>query len=247
MSNERKKSIKRSKTSLPELAAERIREKIRTSNMSVGDKLPTEPNLMTELGVSRTVLREAMMTLKAEGWVSPKQGVGVFISEPKPSSFNEFSTSDTLTISDAIESLELRTAVEVEGVALAVSRRSAVQEADICSSFDAFERKVALGESAEQEDYEFHLAIARATNNERFVKFLNVLGKKTIPRTRLREDAGLPRDPNLEQILNQEHKAILDAFLDRDIDRARDAMRAHLTNGCNRYRDLARAIQKSKS
>ncbi|ADZ89370.1 FadR/GntR family transcriptional regulator [Marinomonas mediterranea] len=247
MNNERKKSIKRSKTSLPELAAERIREKIRTSNMSVGDKLPTEPNLMKELGVSRTVLREAMMTLKAEGWVLPKQGIGVFVAEPKPMDFSGFSASDTLTISDAIESLELRTAVEVEAVALAVSRRSAMQESDICRSFDAFEKKVALGKSAEQEDYEFHLAIARATNNDRFVKFLDVLGKKTIPRARLREEAGLPRDPNLEQTLNEEHKAILDALLDRDVERARDAMRTHLTNGCNRYRDLARAIQKTKS
>ncbi|WCN07471.1 FadR/GntR family transcriptional regulator [Marinomonas mediterranea] len=247
MNNERKKSIKRSKTSLPELAAERIREKIRTSNMSVGDKLPTEPNLMKELGVSRTVLREAMMTLKAEGWVLPKQGIGVFVAEPKSMDFSGFSASDTLTISDAIESLELRTAVEVEAVALAVSRRSAMQESDICRSFDAFEKKVALGKSAEQEDYEFHLAIARATNNDRFVKFLDVLGKKTIPRARLREEAGLPRDPNLEQTLNEEHKAILDALLDRDVERARDAMRTHLTNGCNRYRDLARAIQKTKS
>ncbi|BFM50737.1 FadR/GntR family transcriptional regulator [Marinomonas sp. THO17] len=234
------------KASLPQQTAEKIRQRITTLGMKPGDKLPTEPNLMSELSVSRTVLREAIASLKAEGLVKAKQGAGVFVSEPAQK-LSSLLRNSTQTLTDTIESLELRTAVEIEAVALAVARCSLAQEAEIYRCFDAYERKVQKGESAEQEDFEFHLAIAKATNNQHFVDFLEVLGRRTIPRARLREEAGLPRDPEIDKSLNREHKAILDAIEARDADAAKKAMRVHLDNGCERYRKLMRDIQRSKS
>lgn len=237
---------KKVKKSLPQQTAEKLRKQIQKNGMKVGDKLPTEPNLMIELSVSRTVLREAIATLKAEGLVEAKQGVGVFIAAPKRE-LPSLLRASTQTLTDTIESLELRTAVEVEAVALAVARCSLAQEADIYRCFDAYEKKVQNGDSAEQEDFEFHLAIARATNNQHFVDFLEVLGRRTIPRARLREEAGLPKDPDIEKSLNSEHKAILDAIEARDAKAAQKAVRDHLQNGCERYRRLMREIERSKS
>ncbi|KZN14241.1 FadR/GntR family transcriptional regulator [Marinomonas sp. TW1] len=234
------------KASLPQQTAEKIRQRIATLDMKPGDKLPTEPNLMSELSVSRTVLREAIACLKAEGLVKAKQGAGVFVSEPEQK-LSSLLRNSTQTLTDTIESLELRTAVEIEAVALAVSRCSLAQEAEIYRCYDAYERKVQKGESAEQEDFEFHLAIAKATNNQHFVDFLEVLGQRTIPRARLREEAGLPRDPEIDKSLNREHKAILDAIEARDAEAAKEAVRVHLNNGCERYRKLMRDIQRSKS
>lgn len=238
--------IKKSKTSLPQQTAEKIRRRIHTQGMKVGDKLPTEPNLMVEFNVSRTVLREAIATLKAEGLVEAKQGIGVFIAQPKVT-LPLLLQKSTQTLTDTIESLELRTAVEVEAVALAVARCSLAQEADLYRCYDAYEKKAQNGEIAEQEDFEFHLAIARATNNQHFIDFLELLGKRTIPRARLREEAGLPRDPAIEKTLNSEHKAILDAIVARDTKAAQQAIRKHLHNGCERYRALMREIERGKS
>jgi DNA-binding FadR family transcriptional regulator len=239
-------SPKKTKTSLPQQTAEKLRERIHSQGLKAGDKLPTEPNLMTELSVSRTVLREAIATLKAEGLVEAKQGIGVFIAEPKQDLLSVLRKSPQ-TLTDTIDSLELRTAVEIEAIALAVARCSPAQEADIYRCFDAYEKKVQNGESAEQEDFEFHLAIAKATNNQHFVDFLKVLGRRTIPRARLREDAGLPRDPEVDKSLNNEHKAILDAIEARDTKAAQQAIRNHLTNGSERYRKLMREIERTKS
>ena len=234
------------KASLPQQTAEKIRQRITTMDMKPGDKLPTEPKLMSELSVSRTVLREAIASLKAEGLVKAKQGAGVFVSEPEQK-LSSLLRNSTQTLTDTIESLELRTAVEIEAVALAVARCSLAQEAEIYRCYDAYERKVQKGESAEQEDFEFHLAIAKATNNQHFVDFLEVLGRRTIPRARLREEAGLPRDPEIDKSLNREHKAILDAIEARDAEAAKEAVRIHLNNGCERYRKLMRDIQRAKS
>ncbi|MBJ7537257.1 FadR/GntR family transcriptional regulator [Marinomonas transparens] len=237
---------KKTKTSLPQKTAIKLRDRIKHKGMLPGDKLPTEPNLMTELGVSRTVLREAIATLKAEGLVEAKQGVGVFIATPKKALPSLLSKS-TQTLTDTIEALELRAAVEVEAVALAIARCSIAQEAEIYRCFDIYERKSQSGESAEQEDFEFHLSIAKATNNQHFVDFLEVLGRRTIPRARLREEAGLPRDLEIDKYLNSEHKAILEAIGAREIEAAQQAMRDHLLNGCERYRKLMREIERSKS
>ncbi|TYL49507.1 FadR family transcriptional regulator [Marinomonas sp. IMCC 4694] len=237
---------KKTRTSLPQQTAVKLRDRIYGERMTQGDKLPTEPKLMAELGVSRTVLREAIATLKAEGLVEAKQGVGVFIAEPKKE-LPFLLKQSTQTLTDTIESLELRAAVELEAVALAVVRCSLAQEADIYRCFDAYEKKVNNGESAEQEDFEFHLSIARATNNQHFVDFLEVLGRRTIPRARLREEAGLPRDPDIDKSLNNEHKAILDAIVAHDVKAAQQAVRDHLQNGCERYRKLMREIERSKS
>lgn len=239
-------SSKKTKTSLPQQTADKLRERIHHQGLKTGDKLPTEPNLMAEFSVSRTVLREAIATLKAEGLVEAKQGIGVFVAEPKPDLLTVLRKSPQ-TLTDTIESLELRAAVELEAIALAVARCSAAQEADIYRCFDAYEKKVQNGESAEQEDFEFHLAIAKATNNQHFVDFLEVLGRRTIPRARLREEAGLPRDPEMDKSLNNEHKAILEAIVARDTKAAQQAIRNHLHNGCERYRKLMREIERTKS
>ena len=73
----------KTKLRLPQQIAIRLRDKIAKEKLVPGDKLPTEPDLIKEMGVSRTVLREAIATLKAEGLVEAKQGVGVFVSSPK--------------------------------------------------------------------------------------------------------------------------------------------------------------------
>lgn len=234
------------KTSLPQQTAAKLRSRIQAQQLSPGDKLPTEPKLMEELKVSRTVLREAIATLKAEGLVEAKQGVGVFVCAPT-SKLSPLLLQSTQTLTDTIESLELRSSVEIGAVALAISRASMAQEAEIYRCYDAYERKSATGESAEQEDFEFHLAIAKATNNQHYVDFLEVLGRRTIPRARLREEAGLARDPEIEKSLTNEHKAILEAIGRRDIAAAQDAMRTHLFNGCERYRKLMREIERNKA
>ncbi|MEH6445051.1 MAG: FadR/GntR family transcriptional regulator [Oceanospirillaceae bacterium] len=241
------KMSKKPRENLTEKVIARIRLQIDSGQLTVGDKLPTEPKLIEQMGVSRTVIREAIASLKADGLLEPKHGVGVFVRALKKQQ-SELSlwTQHSQKISDVVESLELRLAVEAESAALAAARCSPAQEAELCEKYYAFERRLKLGENTEKADFEFHLAIAKATNNQYFVEFLTLAGRKTIPRARLREEAGLVRDPVLEGRLNNEHKGILEAIVDRDPERAREAMRSHLKDGSNRYRALAREAQEKQ-
>src|SRR3546814_9561203 len=59
-----------------------LRGRIESGALKPGDKLPTEQALIRHFGVSRTVIREAVAGLRADGLVEPRQGVGVFVQEP---------------------------------------------------------------------------------------------------------------------------------------------------------------------
>src|SRR5437870_2972257 len=69
-------------TSLADRVAERLAEEIRAGRWPVGSKLPTEVRLVEQLGVSRTVVREAISRLRNAGLVEPRQGSGVFVLQP---------------------------------------------------------------------------------------------------------------------------------------------------------------------
>lgn len=64
------------KRSLVELAVERMRECIVLGDWQVGQRLPTEPELALQLGISRNTVREAMRVLAFSGLVEIRQGDG---------------------------------------------------------------------------------------------------------------------------------------------------------------------------
>lgn len=220
-----------------------LRGRIERGELKPGDKLPTEQALIREFGVSRTVIREAIAGLRADGLVEPRQGVGVFVlAPPAPNSELPLLTLPTQKISDIIESLELRTAVEVEAAGLAAERCSPAQEAEIHSRLRDFEARVRSGESTEAEDFAFHVAVAEAANNQQFREFLAFLGRRTIPRSQLRRAVGQAVAPLASDAdLFQEHRAIFEAILARDPEAARAAMRRHLAGSLARYRQLMRS------
>ncbi len=219
-----------------------LRERIAHGELKPGDKLPTEQALIRHFGVSRTVIREAIAGLRADGLVLPRQGVGVFVLEREaPNTELPLLTLPTRKISDIIESLELRTAVEVEAAGLAAARCSPAQEAEIHSRLKDFEARVKAGEPTAAEDFAFHVAIAEAANNQQFKEFLAFLGRRTIPRSQLRQAVGESIEPPAsDDKLYGEHCAIFEAILARDPEAARDAMRRHLAGSMERYRALIR-------
>ena len=96
------------------------------------------------------------------------------------------------------------------------------------------------GEGAVAEDFAFHRAIAEATGNRQFPRFLAFLGSHVIPRqsVRLSVDTPAERRAYLERI-QHEHARIVAGISDQDPAEARRAMREHLTRSLERYRRLA--------
>src|SRR6195952_5517223 len=63
-----------------EEVVERIAAQITEGQLTAGARLPTEQAMMAAMGVSRTVVREAIAALRARGLVNTRQGAGAFVT-----------------------------------------------------------------------------------------------------------------------------------------------------------------------
>jgi DNA-binding FadR family transcriptional regulator len=226
-----------------EVVAE-LRARIANGDVQVGERLPSEAQLTEAFSVSRTVIREAIATLRADGLVEPRQGAGVFVLEPAETAQRPFQIVDVDKISSIIEMLELRTAVEMEAAALAAARRSPAQEEEIYEAEAEIRALARKGLATTEADFRFHRAIAVAANNPRFAEFLDVLGQSVIPRSALQTSGGQRSPDGYISLISGEHRAIADAIAAGDSDAARDAMRQHLKGSQQRYRNMLRASSK---
>jgi DNA-binding FadR family transcriptional regulator len=226
--------------SLAETVVADLVAKIRAGIHRPGDRLPTEPALMADLGVSRTVIREAMSRLQAAGLVETRHGIGTFVLATEPSTSLDVGT--VVTIRDVMAMLELRISLETEAAALAAVRREDHHVADMQTAVDAFDRALETGGDGVAADFDFHLTIARATGNRYFESVFRHLGTTTIPRTRLDTSRMAPEaGPGYLVRTNREHQSICDAITRRDAESARAAMRMHLSNSRERLRRASEA------
>src|SRR4051794_14430672 len=157
-----------------EEVVERIAAQIASGGLSVGAKLPTEQAMMAAMGVSRTVVREAISALRARGLVTTRQGAGAFVNSESQQPY-AIDPDGLGSLASVIEILELRTAVEMETAAIASERATAAQLKAIAKALSTFSHAIETGEPAVKEDFDFHFAIAIATNNSRIVRVLEHL------------------------------------------------------------------------
>lgn len=135
----------------------------------------------------------------------------------------------------------------VEAAALAAERANRRQVAAIRTASCAIDRALQGGEGAVAEDFAFHRAIAEATGNRQFPRFLAFLGSHVIPRqnVRLSIDTPAARRAYLERI-QHEHARIVTGISGQDPAEARRAMREHLTRSLERYRRLAQGEKNGR-
>ena len=219
-----------------------LREQIIEGTYKVGDRLPSEALLTQEYDVSRTVVREAIAALRADGLVEPRQGSGVYVTEPEQDVAAPFKNIDTARLSSMIEMLELRAAVEVEAAGLAAQRRSPAQEERIIQALHRCGLPGSDTLPTAEADFDFHLAIAEATNNPRFAEFIKMLGQNVIPRHVFIAGNGGTIPEDYQETIRQEHDTLATAILNGDDAAARDAMRRHLKGSQSRYRALLREL-----
>jgi GntR family transcriptional repressor for pyruvate dehydrogenase complex len=219
--------------------AERLAAEIMGGQLPPGARLPTEQAMVAAMGVSRTVVREAVAALRAEGLVVTRQGAGAFVAPDAARRPFRLAADGLLSLQEVLEVMELRTSVEVEAAGLAAERASAAARQRVAKAFAAMERAIARSESGIDEDFAFHFTIAGATANPQFPRFLEYLGRFIIPRQSIRltgrDEKG--QRAYLHMIL-EEHRAIRDAIADGDAAAARRAMRKHLIGSQTRYRAL---------
>jgi GntR family transcriptional regulator, transcriptional repressor for pyruvate dehydrogenase complex len=224
---------------LTDEVVERIAAEIGSGRLTPGARLPTERALMSALGVSRTVIREAVAALKSEGLVVTRQGSGAFVAADTSRVPFRIGSAELRSVEDILKLMELRLAIEVESSALAARRATTRQLGAIERALAEIDRAIEQDESAVSEDFAFHRAVAEAAGNAQFVRLLEFLGRHVIPRQSIRVSLTTPEEQRGYLLrIQSEHRRIAEAIRARDPAAARRVMRAHLSNSLVRYRKL---------
>jgi DNA-binding FadR family transcriptional regulator len=219
---------------------ELLSKEITSGKLAPGARLLTEQEMMATFGVSRTVVREAVSALRSEGLVLTRQGVGAFVAADAQKRPFRIDPEGARSVPDVLRIMELRMGVEIEAAGLAASRRTAKHIDRIDAELGKIDAAIERGEAAVEADFELHRAIAAATGNPYFERFLGYLGHYIIPRQSVRiEKTGREAQAVYLHRVQREHRAICGAITKGDPEAARAAMRAHLGNSIARYQTIA--------
>lgn len=156
--------------SLSDRVAQQLFDVVRSGRIKPGEKLPSERDLGEEFGVSRTVIREAVRSLRAKGVLDVRSGSGVTVAAPDPALVVE---SMRLYLGDGVspgspvtyeQVHEVRRALEVR-IAESASRNSSPTDIERMHAAVHAMDAANVGEEAAAADLNFHTVLARATGN----------------------------------------------------------------------------------
>lgn len=230
-------SVLQSEPNLTDRVAEMLVDEITSGEYEIGEVLPPEQTIAARLGVSRTVLREAVSRLKGDGIVQSKQGRGLTVMLTSRPSVLRMQEADIGDAEQVLRIVELRRGFEIEAAPLAAQRRTEDDLSAMRRALTAMADAIASGNVAAgvDADMEFHRCVARATRNEHYLNFfdfLAVLLKKNLRVSRTRSAKVAGRGAQAQK----EHEMLFSAIEKGDIELARQYARTHVENTESRLR-----------
>ncbi|MFF5996419.1 FadR/GntR family transcriptional regulator [Lysinibacillus sp. KU-BSD001] len=202
---------------------------IRSGELKPGDRLDSVEQLAEQLQVSRPAVREALSALKAMGLIEMKQGSGTFVKET-PKQEIIFPYAPQLTKQNIEHLLEVRKILEVGTAGYAAKNRT---EEDLTTLEIILEQmKHAHGneELGEKTDFQFHSAIAKASQNPMLVNLLNQVSETMIEAMRETRRIWLYSKITTSEQLFEEHMSIYVAIKEGNELLAQQCMDLHLEN-----------------
>jgi len=216
--------------------ADQIAQLIASGEFPAGARLPAERELAVSLGVSRTSVREAIISLEMSGLVEVRVGTGIFVTGPESAGARSSADGGP----GPFELLDARRLVEGEIAALA-ARQGKPED------FEALRQCVARMEAQlddfgarEAADREFHLRIAKATGNSSLELVVDGLWNQRAELWGRLQQHFHTSDLAVQTI--HDHGAIARAIAARDADGARAAMHKHIARVA---REFQRGVDES--
>jgi DNA-binding FadR family transcriptional regulator len=187
-----------------------------------------------QLGVSRPVIREAMIALEIGGFVEVRGGSGVYVCS-RPHLGSDVASSEP----SPFDLFTARLAVEGEVAAVAAENALPDDLDEMAAGIEQMRLAARSGRSTKPANRRFHLAVAAAAKNPVLLKVVNFIWDEMPKRGPIW--AKLDERRLLRPTRITEHELILQAIADHDPDRARAATRAHLQAAIKDYLDGAMA------
>ncbi|WP_428954475.1 FadR/GntR family transcriptional regulator [Streptomyces sp. cg35] len=217
---------------MPRDLQEQIKKLIVDRRLPPGASLPTEPELMELLGVSRNSVREALKALQAMGIVEIRHGFGTYVGSMSMAPMVEGLTFRTVAAhyrgeDGLLQLLELREAVETGLVARLAGKVPDSDLAELDALVAQMEKEAAAPDAAvaAATDRAFHATLYRSLGNPLLGEVMEAFWEAF---HRVRTDlVDVPQDP---VVTCRQHREILDAVRSGDMIRAERAIHDHFGN-----------------
>ena len=197
-------------------------------DLQEGDRLSTEQTLSEQFKTSRPTVREALSRLRADGSITSRQGAGTFVTRRPDPDLPRFMPLESL--SDVRRCIEFRIVIEGGAAALAAEMADEADLALIQRELARLQVAVHNQVLGVEEDYDLHMAIARASKNQFFVSVIASIRQQVEFGMNLLRNFSLSKSPERLLGVQAEHVAVVDAIVQRDSVAAEAAMRRHLQN-----------------
>lgn len=202
---------------------DRIQDYVRDQPLGPGDPLPSQHDLVRQLGVSRPVVREALQGLASRGVLEIRPGSGVYVGDPSAIPIDD-GRLEIETHQAALEALEARMVVEVEMAALAAERATEDDIARMDQVLARLKRAASRKQPVSRITLDFHQALARSCHNSMLYRMSQLFARAQVAQ-------GIRVEQALPDILAGEyenHLRLREAVVSRDPNHARAEMRLHL-------------------
>lgn len=220
--------------SLVDQVADALRQRIVKGTLAVGTKMPSGATMAEEIGVSVSVVREALARLRTLGLIETRHGLGSTVVADSESATGFRIGNSCAWKPDILAQLfDFRIDVEAAACMHAATTANSSDVAALRRALHAISRSIDEGTSGTDADMAFHLTIARTSKNVyrlQFIEYLNSEIRDAIDIAR-RSSA---RHPGLPQTVLREHEAVVLAIERGDAAGASRAMRQHLTSAARR-------------
>lgn len=201
-----------------------------SGRLKPGDRLPSERDLAKDHAVSRPIVREALVKLRADGFVNVRKGQGVFVGEAESHKSFRLDETATLTRSDIRSVFELLAAVELPATRYAAMRRDENDLHEMRRCMLGMRYAVASGVSTAEHDFEFHRAIYKASGNEHFQRLSEIMENSIRRFIRQMSSNTALKHPDAIPTILQEHQDILDSIENKNAAKAERSAFRHLFN-----------------
>ena len=210
-----------------------IRAEIESGQLAPESRLPTEQQLAEQLNVSRSVVREAIAQLKADGVLTARRGLGSFISQTPAGTVFRFPQPNGRR-PDLAQMFEVRLWMEAPGASLGAQGRDTADLQRMKSALQAMQDNRDDFEAAALADVEFHRAIADASKNDYFVAFHDFLRSQLASARKTAWENSASRFATGSADATLEHQQLYQAIADGDAQRAAASAEAHLRAAARR-------------
>lgn len=230
------KNIK--KENVTEQVYEQLKTQLLTGEWKPGDKIPSENQLTTLLGVSRVTVRQALQKLAVQGLIQTRLGEGSYVSEISPGVYMHAMLPTIYLGENAVsEVLDFRALFETAVTEMAAEKITEEDLAELKSNYEKMKKySVSNIKKHIQYDVEFHCLLGRITGNSLIIELYDIIKDVLII--------------SMESVIAEGgtrcgveyHKQIIELLEKHDIGGAKDAMKDHVIECSNLYKNRANKV-----